>query len=259
MQEVFREIKNNLYFRKDSYIDFPPHLHDDIELMFVEAGQAIAYCDGREYNLTPNSFFIAFPNQIHHYSQCTNGTYYCIIVKPSHLLHFVSVFSDGLPLSALHQHNDDSDNLISIFKTTYEEYLKDGDSSIISAYLTIIFGKLLKCYDIEKSRLVKDCTSSILQYCAKHYKENISIDDISKELHISRSHISHIFSKRLNINFCDYINSLRLSDAVAMLESERYSVTEISDKSGFSTIRTFNRAFYKKYNTTPSEYRKIKP
>ena len=60
------------------------------------------------------------------------------------------------------------------------------------------------------------------------------------------------------MNFCDYINSLRLVDAVNMLGNENASITEIAYASGFSTLRTFNRAFLKYYGVTPSEYKRIK-
>jgi AraC-like DNA-binding protein len=58
------------------------------------------------------------------------------------------------------------------------------------------------------------------------------------------------------MNFCDYINSLRLAEAEKILNNKSYTITEIAGMSGFSTIRTFNRAFLKKYGISPSAYRK---
>ena len=40
-----------------------------------------------------------------------------------------------------------------------------------------------------------------------------------------------------------YLNCVRVENAVALLESSEYSVTEISDRCGFDTIRNFNRIF----------------
>ena len=123
-------------------------------------------------------------------------------------------------------------------------------------YLTALFGKLLKHYPIQKTRVANDTLSQILQYCAEHYKENISVEEVADKLRISRSTVSHLFNERLAMNFCDYINSLRLSDAVKLLKNGKNTITEVSDLSGFSTIRTFNRAFLKRYGISPSEYRK---
>ncbi|MBR4086416.1 MAG: helix-turn-helix transcriptional regulator, partial [Clostridia bacterium] len=96
----------------------------------------------------------------------------------------------------------------------------------------------------------------ILQYCARHYKEDLSVASIAEELNLSRSSVSHIFSLRIGMNFCDYLNGLRLSDAVSLLKNKSYSITEVAERSGFSTLRTFNRAFLKQYGVSPSLYRK---
>ncbi|MBR3961255.1 MAG: helix-turn-helix transcriptional regulator, partial [Clostridia bacterium] len=136
------------------------------------------------------------------------------------------------------------------------ELAHDGRSPIIEAYLTAFFGKLLKKYSIEKSSVKNDTVLKVLHYCKQHYKEDLSLGVVANELHLSRSTLSHIFSNKLQMNFCDYLNSLRLNEAVALMENKNYSITEISYMSGFSTIRTFNRAFVKCYGKSPSAYRK---
>lgn len=257
MEKVFREIKKSITFKRRDVIDFPAHIHEDIELIFVKKGGGTAYCDGTKYTLEENSFFLVFPNQVHHYSESVKGEYILLIIKPSDLLGYSDVFQEGTPLSALwHFEGNDDNDIVCLMGMALEEFVRDGRSTIVEAYLTAFFGKLLKFYEIEKSRLNNDIVSQILQYCTEHYKENITVEDVAEKLHISRSSVSHIFSSRLAMNFCDYINSLRLTDAEKMLKSKQCSITEISYMSGFSTIRTFNRAFLKRYGISPSEYRK---
>lgn len=145
-----------------------------------------------------------------------------------------------------------------MFYEAFNEYNQNGENSIVICYLTLLFGKLLKQCELKKSDVSQDSISSILTYCANHYKENVSVADVADALHISRSHISRLFSARINMNFCDYINCLRLVDAANMLGNEDVSITEIAYKSGFSTLRTFNRAFLKHYGVSPSEYKKTR-
>ncbi len=257
MQKVFREIKKQPYIYRTHSLNFSAHIHEDIELVFVKRGGGIAYCDGKKYTLRENTFFIVFPNQVHRYEECDSGEYILLILKPTMLLSYRNVFLEGLPVSAEWRLNDaKNDNLVYLLETVVYEYNRDGYSPIISAYLTAIFGKLLKVYEIQKSNVSGNTVLQILEYCSEHYKENISVGEIAQKLHISRSCVSHIFSSRLAMNFCDYINSLRLADAVQLLKSGNYSVTEVSNLSGFSTLRTFNRAFLKKYGVPPSKYGK---
>lgn len=200
---------------------------------------------------------MVFPNQVHHYGECLKGEYIILIIKPSELLSYNNVFWQGMPISAIwHFKENGDDNTVYLTETAMKEFMRDGHSTIIEAYLTALFGKLLKFYQIEKCRITHDTVAQILQYCAAHYKENITVESVADKLHISRSSVSHIFSSRLSMSFCDYINSLRLTDAVHMLKNKNYSITEISYISGFSTIRTFNRAFLKRYGVCPSAYRK---
>jgi len=58
------------------------------------------------------------------------------------------------------------------------------------------------------------------------------------------------------MSFPDYVNSLRLKDAVALLEQSDPSIEDISHQTGFGTIRTFRWQFQAKYNITPKDYRK---
>jgi len=57
------------------------------------------------------------------------------------------------------------------------------------------------------------------------------------------------------VTFSDYVNFLRLKDAVQLLEQSDLSIEEISDITGFGTVRTFRRQFNDKYNMAPKDYR----
>ena len=96
----------------------------------------------------------------------------------------------------------------------------------------------------------------MVDFCAKHYTEDLSLAILERELHLSRYYISHLFTKKLQIGFNDYLNSLRTEHACRLLCEQEHSVTEIGRLSGFSNPRTFNRAFLKQTGMTPSEYRK---
>lgn len=253
MENIFRQVKAKIEFYIRHTIDYPAHIHEDLELIYVKKGRCTAYCGGKKYTLEEGSLFLAFPNQVHHYTECVQGEYYVLIMKPTRLLSYGEVFLEGEPLSAVCQPDQKA---VYLLETAYEEFCQDGYSKIIAAYLTALFGKLLKYYSIESSGARQDTVLQILNFCVEHYRENISVADIAQNLHLSRSSVSHNFSSRLGIHFCDYINALRLGDAVELLKNRNYTITQIANRTGFPTIRTFNRAFFKQYGMTPSDYRK---
>ncbi len=256
MDSVFREIKQQVTFFSTKQLDFPAHIHEDIELIYVKKGRGTVYCDGKKYTLSENSFFFVFPNQVHQYIGCS-GEYILLIIKPSMLLSNRDVYMTGHPTEALKCFsNSDDDNTAMLLKMALSEYERDGYSSVIAAYLTTFFEKLIKFYNIEKEKVSSDTVLRILQYCAAHYKEDITVTSIADDLQISKSSVSHIFSSRLAMSFSDHINALRLNDAMNLLKGKNYSITEIAALSGFATIRTFNRVFRKQYGISPSDYRK---
>lgn len=253
MEGILREVKTrrslNIVSKLYSYI----HVHDDIELVYVKEGGGTACCDGRQYALTPGSFFLTFPNQVHHYLGCTGGAYIILIMKPSQLLHLQSFFDGVQPSTPL---CGSCPELGALFETAFHEFRENGDSCIVDGYLTVLFGKLLQHYTLEKSSLSPDCIPRLLQYCAGHFREELTVQALSQQMHISCTHISNLFNKRLGISFCDYVSTLRLNEAVKLLENPALSVSEVAGLAGFPTIRTFNRVFRKKYGCSPSDYRK---
>ena len=257
MEKIFREIKSQIYFRQRSSIDFPAHIHDDIELVFVKKGNGTAWCDGKPYKLTDGTWFLVFPNQVHRYADFETGNYYVLILKPSDLLRYQQIFMTGAPGNATQLFQDD-DGLSFLLESALQECQRDGFSEIISAYLTALFGKLLPHFPVMKSGFQRDNVLNILEYCSAHYKEDLTVESVADQLQLSRSCVSHIFSNRISMPFCDYINSLRLREAREILKNRDYSITEAANLSGFPTIRTFNRAFQKHYGMTPSQYRKSK-
>lgn len=255
MKNVYRETrKGGINFFMSRNPDFPPHVHEEIELVYVKRGDGTAFCDGKRYDLSKNDFFIAFPNQVHSYSGFEAGEYLVLILMPSQLFRYSSIFMCGHPRSAVFK--DVDADATYLFDAAYREFRAEGASGVLRAELTAFFGKLVKYCEMEKSRLPSDGVFKILEYCGEHYREAITVEDVARAVGFSRSHVSHIFGERLNISFCEYINSLRLNDAEQLLRLGNYTVTEISDIAGFPTIRTFNRVFRTTHGVSPSEYRK---
>ncbi len=257
MNTIFREIKKEVVFYATKQLDYPAHIHEDIELVYVRNGGGIAFCDGQKYELAPRSFFLAFPNQVHHYMECNRGDYILLILKPTSLLSNHDLYLTTAPTSAMRTFTEGEDeHVCDLLEMALEEYNRNAPDAVIQAYLTAFFEKLLTFYQMEKGVTASDTVLRILQYCSARFKEDISVTDVAHDLHISKSTVSHIFGSRLGIGFCDHINSLRLTHAVYLLRNKSHTITEVSDMAGFPTTRTFNRVFQKQFGMSPSAYRK---
>ena len=88
----------------------------------------------------------------------------------------------------------------------------------------------------------------------KMFRNNsLSLTQIARKVGISRSTLSTIINREMNMSFIDYINGLRLKFALETLQdnSERLSIEQISLLAGFSCPSTFYRQHKKVYGTTP--------
>lgn len=257
MQTGFREIHDKIMFKRYGNPNYRIHFHDDIELLYIIKGKGTTICNGTNHTVSDGDMILTFPNQIHHHIGYENGEYILLIIKPSQLLAYANIFFDGEPTSpVIHIKEGEDDNILFLLKTALTEYLRDGYSTVIEGYITTMFGKLLRHYDIQKKDVSRNKVMQILNYCQKKYKEPLSVDDVASALSISRSTVSHTFSNQLKIGFCDYVNMLRLTDARAYLRNTDMSIIDIAQSVGFETIRTFNRAFLKDRGISPSQYRK---
>ena len=85
----------------------------------------------------------------------------------------------------------------------------------------------------------------------------LSLKDVSKSLSIHTSYLSREFSKYFdNLTFGDYIRKLRIEKAIQLIESSKYSLTEIAYLTGFSDQSHFTRIFKKHTGKNPSSFRK---
>ena len=97
-----------------------------------------------------------------------------------------------------------------------------------------------------------------LKYISSHFREDIDLEQVSNAIGYSKSEISHTLSKTLAMNFRTLINSLRIDYAKNILLTKDYSINQASWECGFTSERTFHRAFKEITGTTPLEYRSSK-
>lgn len=97
--------------------------------------------------------------------------------------------------------------------------------------------------------------AEIIRYINEHYHEPLTLAELAKHEYLSIPYLSSFFRKGMRMTFRDYLNSVRLNEAVSLLMNTDATIEEISDKAGFPNPRTFSRVFLKTYNVLPSIYR----
>ena len=81
-------------------------------------------------------------------------------------------------------------------------------------------------------------------------------DSLAEQLDVNKDLFSDVFRSCFGMTFNEYINLQRLKEAIVLLEQSEFTIEKISQKTGFGTVRTFERQFQNKYNMSPKSYRK---
>lgn len=89
------------------------------------------------------------------------------------------------------------------------------------------------------------------------HSPRLTLTELAAELGTNRTTLSNYLNQELGTTFYDYINSQRISRAEELLAdpSGRHSVEQLAELSGFNSLSTFRRAFYKKHGMSPQRYR----
>ena len=88
--------------------------------------------------------------------------------------------------------------------------------------------------------------------------ENFSVDNICREIGVSRVQLYRKVKALLGYNVNDYILTVRLHKSKFLLAEKDLSISEVACKVGFSTQAYFSTVFKSKFSITPSEYREKK-
>jgi AraC-like DNA-binding protein len=86
----------------------------------------------------------------------------------------------------------------------------------------------------------------------------LTVQDLSKQLNISRHHLTEILNNDIGKNFFTFINEYRVEEVKRRLLDERFehlTIVAIAFESGFNSKSTFNSIFKQNTGSTPSQWK----
>lgn len=263
----FREKRTVLVYDNMQHEVYQKHWHNTIEIIMPVSNTYTVTCDEKDYQLLEREILV-IPAGILHNMKAQNGRRIFFLMDNTTLannpaLTGLSAFINS-PVHITHK-NDGAllEQLNTLIKEIYIEY---NNFNAMSEMIIYIKALTLLC-SIIKQKFLPDEIKSIdnhantfefvIKYIDKNYMYDISLDTLAKVSGYSKFYFSKIFYKYTNSTIPDYINRRRIRAAEQLLSRENLSITDIALQTGFTSITTFNRAFKKINNCTPSEFKKL--
>ena len=251
----------------------PVHWHNNMEIIYIKKGRGKITINLIPFEVSQGDIMIVPPGHLHSISQLSDHTmeYENIIFQLSMLMaplsdpctqkffepllqgkiRFDYQYSPGCTLySVLSDRLNAMDEICKTFPSGYQLAIK-GQLFLFFYNLASFIQAPLRPDNDTLNRL-KD----ILKYVEINYHQKISVADAAKICGFSKSHFMKFFKNNMSMSFTNYLNDYRLTIAARLLLSSSEPIVTIAVDTGFETLSYFNRLFRRKYQCTPSVFRK---
>lgn len=236
---------------------FDLHTHSICEIIYIVSGDVSAVIGGKNYKLYKKSVVIFRHNLMHAIKIDGDADYERFNILFDEKMVANKIFSNIPPEVEII--NCDGNNFITdIFKKLDYYYLYfEGDNYkklVYSLVEELLFNLSIVAVtqknDISFS--VNPLINQAVEYVEKNYKNNITVDEISNALYISKRHLHHLFNTNLNITPKKYINSVRLANAQNFIRMGA-KPGDVFYMCGFSDYATFYRNYKEHFGYSPSK------
>lgn len=265
-------IANVHYFEFTSEYQTIDDSHNFCELLYVDKGSICVYSDHYSGILSNNQLIIHKANETHSL-KCNENIFPHVIIigfecdtkeldifskhpvtlQPMHRKMLADIMKEGMNVFAPPY---DIPNTLEMKKrNTYpfasEQMLKlNLESFLITIVRDYEQLKQTSSGDFPGNQMLSD----ICNYVAEHYTEKILLDNICFLFGTNKTTLCQSFKSEYGLTLLEYVDQLKIKEAKKLLHSQKLSVTEISEKLGFSSIHYFCRHFKKHTGMSPSEY-----
>ncbi len=250
---IKREHNNTLFYKSCKNDRGVFHFHSQIELYFIDDGEMEVLINDKRRVLGAGEMSVALSFVPHGYStpRSSASTY---IIIPTYLCADFVAATKGKSVENPFICDKETVARIRFF---YDMMRREGINEVEKqGYIYVILGIVMDHLSFESSdsSLSPELSSRILMYISDNYKGGITPGDVAEHFGYSQSHISRYFKSRFNITLVKYITIMRLKNAILLMHENKHNMTYCALESGFSSMRTFYRAFYDEFGCSPKDY-----
>ena len=269
MSYIFRDASLGFSHSLDknpSAESFDLHVHDKYEILCFVSGNAKYLVEGHEYTLTPGCIMLMRPAETHRLALKGKSPYerYVLSFRAEDLRAIGEVEQLLRPFSerGLGEKNRyvagelSGIDSLAFFKKMKEECEVLSPRTAIISNLACLLGALncafLKKDSGEGEKVHSDAGTQMLSYINRNLCGDVSLESVSRHVHMSPSQVNRIFKKMTGTSVYDYIISKRFV-MVQELIAGGEGVMAASQRCGFSDYSSFYRLYKKRTGHAPSK------
>ncbi len=242
------------------------HFHDEFEIYYLVAGQRSYLIKDRIISVKEGGLVFINSHVLHKTMQSGTLPHTRILMnfKPGYLKRWQPVLP-GTDFSPLFERSffylEFEGPERSRYESVFQAILDTRDSDMAELKTTELLMLLIKSLakgsgvdEIRPASTKLQRVEKITQYIAKK-EAQVTLDELCAQFYLSRFYLCRLFKEASGMTITEYINSVRVIKAQAMLQASPKSITEIAQEAGFESLGQFERVFKTMMGTTARAYR----
>lgn len=240
---------------------FSKHFHDYYVIGYVKKGNRNMICNEKKYLLKGGELLLLNPNDYHECSSNKEEIFeYTAIHITKEEIDKLSYEMFGIKKDVVFTKNVIYDfSMTEEFEEMVTILFNEANSLKKEELFYLIIRDLLENYaDFKESKrnISKLKVNEICDFIKKNYKENLTLEELSKIAGISKYHFIRLFTKEVGITPYKYLELTRINEAKKMLQNGA-PIIEVAIRNGFSDQSHFTNLFKKTIGITPKQYQVI--
>ena len=238
------------------------HTHHFTELFYVLRGEGSFLVENEQFPVKEDDLIVVNPNVSHTEVSNPDSPLEYIVLGISGL-QFLSEESGDVYDYSIHNYYNYKHEILFYLRTLVEEIKNEDENyeaisqNLLEILILNIIRRTKKKILLKPTKKVNKECRFIEQYINEHYAEDITLQKLSDLTYLNKYYIVHVFKKYKGLSPINYLIERRIHEAKNLLETTNYSVSKISDITGFSSQSYFSQTFKKEMDMTPNQYRKI--
>jgi len=124
---------------------------------------------------------------------------------------------------------------------------------VLKKHVGIIIKQLAVEHRNEISRPIREAQ----RYINENYASDMDLECVSAIAGYNATYFSTLFKKETGMNFLEYVTSVRIKAAKAILSDSKKTILDVCHEVGYGDLKHFTKLFKKATGLNPSEYRKF--
>lgn len=264
------------HFSKDTYHFVNWHWHEEVQFIHVLEGRFLFHVADQQIEVNSGDGLFMNANQIHKAESIEpEGKYIFVYFHPTlltdqksdyiHKSFVASILSDtfvgSIPLSK----DIEADIIIldlvlemkSIYDASKDYFELDLMSSIFQMWKHLLITIEVKALlQHTQDAVANERLKRIITFIDEHYANQITLEDISDHVNLSRSECCRFFKKCVNQSLFQYILHYRVNKSVELLLQTDKSIATIAQEVGFNSQSYYTKCFNSIKSQKPSVLRK---